>query len=66
MDSRKDPSTCEVEHQGNDQDRRMMDWVRKFNPYDLYTKSHTKPNLKVLRPFYDDLISEFLPAKLNW
>lgn len=56
----------EYDYLMNDQDRRMMDWVRKFNPYDLYTKSHTKPNLKVLRPFYDDLISEFLPAKLNW
>ncbi len=50
----------------NDEDRRMMDWVRKFNPYDLYTKSHTKPDMKELRPFYDDLISEFLPAKLKW
>ena len=50
----------------NEEDRRMMDWVRKFNPYDLYTKSHTKPDLKELRPFYDDLISEFLPAKLKW
>ncbi|MEO7299743.1 MAG: inositol oxygenase family protein [Verrucomicrobiota bacterium] len=50
----------------NDQDRRMFDWVRKFNPYDLYTKSHTRPNLKELRPFYDDLINEYLPPVLQW
>ena len=50
----------------NDQDRKMFDWVRKFNPYDLYTKSHTRPNLKELRPFYDDLISEYFPPTLKW
>jgi inositol oxygenase len=50
----------------NDKDREMFKWVRAFNPYDLYTKSHQKPNLKELRPFYDDLIHEYFPAKLNW
>jgi|ERR1043166_4302573 inositol oxygenase len=48
------------------QDKAMFEWVRKFNPYDLYTKSHQKPDLKKLRPFYDDLISEFFPQKLKW
>ncbi len=50
----------------NEQDRKMFDWVRKFNPYDLYTKSHTRPNLKELRPFYDDLINEYFPPVLKW
>jgi inositol oxygenase len=50
----------------NDQDRDMFKWVRAFNPYDLYTKSHERPNLKALKPFYDDLISEYFPAKLSW
>ena len=50
----------------NQQDQDMFKWVRAFNPYDLYTKSHEKPDLKKLRPFYDDLIHEFFPAKLNW
>ncbi len=50
----------------NDKDREMFKWVKAFNPYDLYTKSHQKPNLKELRPFYDDLISEYFPAKLRW
>ncbi|MEP6663826.1 MAG: inositol oxygenase family protein [Verrucomicrobiota bacterium] len=50
----------------NDTDRKMFDWVRKFNPYDLYTKSHERPNLKELRPFYDDLISEYFPPVLKW
>ncbi len=50
----------------NQQDRDMFQWVRAFNPYDLYTKNHQRPNLKELRPFYDDLIKEYLPATLKW
>lgn len=50
----------------NDRDRDMLQWVRLFNPYDLYTKSHERPNLDQLRPYYDDLISEFFPAELRW
>ncbi len=50
----------------NNQDRQMFDWVRKFNPYDLYTKNHAKPNVAALRPFYQDLIDEYFPKKLAW
>jgi inositol oxygenase len=56
----------EYDYLMNDQDRKMFDWVRKFNPYDLYTKSHERPNMKELRPFYDDLIGEYFPATLRW
>ncbi len=50
----------------NDHDREMFEWVRKFNPYDLYSKSDTKPDAAKLKPYYEDLIAEFLPAKLRW
>lgn len=50
----------------NQQDRDMFKWVQAFNPYDLYTKSHKKPDLAELRPFYDELIKEYFPATLNW
>lgn len=50
----------------NEKDRRLLDWVRAFNPYDLYTKSHEKPDVAKLRPFYEDLIREYFPEKLNW
>jgi inositol oxygenase len=50
----------------NDQDRAMLPWVLKFNPYDLYSKGNTKPNLKELKPYYDDLFAEFFPGKLAW
>ncbi|HEX4122413.1 MAG TPA: inositol oxygenase family protein [Verrucomicrobiae bacterium] len=50
----------------NARDREMLPWVQKFNLYDLYTKSHAKPDVKALRPFYEELIAEYFPAKLNW
>jgi len=50
----------------NDKDRKMLRWVQAFNPYDLYTKSHEKPDLEKLRPFYDDLIKEYFPPVLKW
>lgn len=50
----------------NDKDRQLFQWVRAFNPYDLYTKSHQKPDLGKLRPFYEDLIAEYFPKELRW
>ena len=50
----------------NDRDREMFEWVKKFNPYDLYSKGAEKPDVKALRPYYEDLIAEYLPAELNW
>jgi inositol oxygenase len=47
-------------------DEEMFAWVRKFNPYDLYSKGAAKPNLKELRPYYEDLIAEFFPGQIDW
>ena len=56
----------EYGHLLNDQDRTHLKAVHAFNPYDLYTKSHSKPDAKALRPYYEDLIAEFFPAKVRW
>ncbi|MDB6030001.1 MAG: hypothetical protein JWM16_339 [Verrucomicrobiales bacterium] len=56
----------EYKHLMNEQDEKMFDWVRAFNPYDLYTKNHEKPKVEQLRPFYEELIAEYFPAKLRW
>jgi len=53
-------------HLMNQSDRGRMEWVRAFNPYDLYSKGHEPPDVEALRPFYEDLIAEFFPAKLAW
>lgn len=50
----------------NEQDRAMKEWVLKFNQYDLYSKGHTKPDTKALKPYYDELFAEFLPEKMAW
>ena len=54
------------DHLCNEQDREMLQWVNKFNPYDLYSKGHTKPNMAELKPYYDELFAEFLPEKIDW
>lgn len=50
----------------NDKDRRLFEWVRKFNNYDLYTKSHERPDVVTLKPFYQELIAGFFPERLKW
>jgi len=56
----------EYGHLCNDADRRLLASVREFNPYDLYTKSHSKPDAVALRPYYEDLIREYFPDKIRW
>lgn len=48
----------------DERDREMLPWVRKFNPYDLYSKSPVAPDWKAHRPYYEDLAAKFLPGKL--
>jgi len=54
------------EHLMNDHDREMFQWVRRFNPFDLYSKSHSKPDPVELAPYYRELIAEFFPDKILW
>lgn len=53
------------EHLMDDHDREMFAWVKKFNPYDLYSKSPVPPVATELRPYYEDLISRYLPSKIR-
>ena len=53
-------------HLMNDEDRQMFAWVRRFNPYDLYSKGETRPDVAALKPFYRELIAEFFPQPLKW
>lgn len=49
----------------NDHDREMFGWVKKFNPYDLYSKSPKPPVLEELKPYYDGLIKKYLPETIK-
>ena len=48
----------------NDHDREMFQWVKTFNPYDLYSKSAAKPNPVELRPYYQRLIDRYFPSQV--
>jgi len=54
------------DHLLNEKDQEMFEWVRKFNPYDLYSKGDQPPNVEALKPFYQELIAEFFPSVLDW
>ncbi|AGA79609.1 inositol oxygenase family protein [Echinicola vietnamensis] len=54
------------DHLLNDHDKAMFEWVKKFNPYDLYSKVPTPPDAKALRPYYEDLVAKYLPSVLKF
>ena len=53
-------------HLMDDRDQEMFAWVRRFNPFDLYSKGHEKPNVEKLKPYYTELFAEFLPERMAW
>ena len=54
------------QHLLSEQDQELLKWVNAFNPYDLYSKCETLPDVEALRPFYQELIAEYFPAKIKW
>ncbi|MGV3640229.1 MAG: inositol oxygenase family protein [Adhaeribacter sp.] len=53
------------DHLLDDHDLQMFEWVKKFNPYDLYSKSPKPPVISELKPYYEDLIAKYLPAEVS-
>lgn len=53
-------------HLLTERDHRMLEWVKLFNQYDLYSKGNAKPDRVALRPYYEELIAEYFPPKLRW
>ncbi|EFX02816.1 inositol oxygenase [Grosmannia clavigera kw1407] len=50
-----------------DKDHAMLEAVKAFNPYDLYSKSDEVPSVDLLKPYYLELIDEFFPQKvIKW
>ena len=50
----------------SDKDVEMLEWVRAFNRYDLYTKHDAPPDVAELRPYYEELISRYFPSEIAW
>ncbi len=53
-------------HLMNEKDIEMFEWVKKFNPYDLYTKAPVKPDVQALMPYYRELVAKYLPEKIKF
>ena len=53
-------------HLMDEYDHKMLEFVKLFNPYDLYSKSNDPPDVELLRPFYEELIAEFFPSTIFW
>jgi inositol oxygenase len=56
----------DYDHLCNDQDRAMLPWVQRFNPYDLYSKNPERPKLSDVKPYYEDLMAKYLPAQIQF
>jgi len=56
----------EYSHLTNEKDKEMLEWVKKFNKFDLYSKSDERPKWDDLRSYYIDLIDKFAPGTLSW
>jgi len=56
----------EYDYLCDDHDREMLQWVKAFNPFDLYSKSPASPDWAKLRPYYESLINKYLPPVLDW
>ncbi|OCL08320.1 DUF706-domain-containing protein [Glonium stellatum] len=52
----------------NEKDKRMLEAVRAFNPYDLYSKSDDVPKAEDLKDYYMELIDEYFgkDKKVRW
>ena len=53
------------DHLMDEHDHEMFEWVKKFNPYDLYSKSPVPPDVTELRPYYEELITRYLPRQVR-
>lgn len=54
------------DHLMDSHDHEMFEWVKLFNPYDLYSKTPTPPDWNKLRPYYENLVAKYLPPTLKF
>ncbi|EDN97823.1 hypothetical protein SS1G_12677 [Sclerotinia sclerotiorum 1980 UF-70] len=57
-------SKGKYKHLMNEDDEKRLAAVKKFNPYDLYSKADEPPNVEELKPYYIELINEFFPQEI--
>ena len=50
----------------DERDRELMPWVRRFQAFDLYSKTPDAPERDALLPVYRELLERWLPDQLDW
>ncbi|KDQ52167.1 hypothetical protein JAAARDRAFT_40516 [Jaapia argillacea MUCL 33604] len=53
-------------HLTSPKDLKILEAVRAFNPYDLYSKSDAPCDVEKLKPYYQRLIAKYFPPVLDW
>ena len=53
-------------HLANARDEKLLEAVKAFNPYDLYSKCDEPLDPAELRPYYEGLIAKFFPGVIEW
>lgn len=53
-------------HLCSERDLQMLPWIRKFNEFDLYTKSDSVPDVEKLTEYYQTLIDKYIPGIVQW
>ena len=53
-------------HLMDTRDRALLPWLQRFSAFDLYSKGEAAPDVAALRPYYEELVTEFLPPSLAW
>ena len=56
----------EYTHLMNDYDKSMLPWLTLFSQYDLYSKSSEQINRAEILPYYQALVAQYFPEKINW
>jgi inositol oxygenase len=53
-------------HLTNESDQQKLLAAQAFNPFDLYSKGHERPDVEALWPWYEDLIADYFPGRIAW
>ena len=53
-------------HLMSDEDHMLIPYLKLFQKYDLYSKHDEEICIDEIYPYYEELVNEFLPKKIQW
>jgi inositol oxygenase len=58
---------CEsYKHLCDEQDLKMLEWLKRFQKCDLYSKAHDLPPVEEVQDYYQAKILKYFPDKVKW